>query len=185
MQYHSDHPKENLELVVRLLFGRVKTRCSNTALKVEEECKIMEELQANGYPKRFIERARKKMLLTKNKGRNYMEVLLEDQQVLCQSKARTVMPYKHGDSKRIRRILDPFGIQVSFKPKVANKNHLSCLKVPIPVQDQTGATCSISCSDCGKLYIGEAGWYIAWRVLKHRMNMIKGNVSGRMLAKHA
>ena len=67
---------------MRSLFGRVETHCLNTALKVEEECKIMEELQANGYPRKFIERTRKKMLMPKNKDRNYMEVVLEHGQVL-------------------------------------------------------------------------------------------------------
>ena len=91
--YHSNHPKEHLEAVVRSLFGQVETHCSNTALKVEEECKIMEELQANGYPKKFIKITRKKMLLPKNKERNYMEVVLEDGQVLHQRKPRIVIPY--------------------------------------------------------------------------------------------
>ena len=58
------------------LFRRVEAHCSNTALKVEEESKIMEELQANGYPKKFIEITRKKMRLPKNKDRNYMEVVI-------------------------------------------------------------------------------------------------------------
>ena len=66
---------------MRSLFGRVETHCSNTPLKAEE-CKIMEELQANEYPKKFIGSTRKKMLLSKNKDRNYMEVVLEDGQVL-------------------------------------------------------------------------------------------------------
>ena len=96
---------------MRSLFGRVEAHCSNTTLKVEEECKIMEELQAKEYPKKFIERTRKKMLMPKNKDRNYMEVVLEDGQVLHRRKPRIVIPYKHRDSKRIRRILDPYDIQ--------------------------------------------------------------------------
>ena len=67
---------------MRSLFGQVETHCSNTALKVEEECKIMEELQANGYPEKFNESTRRKMLLPKNKEKNYMKVVLEDGQVL-------------------------------------------------------------------------------------------------------
>ena len=72
-----------LEVVVRSLFERLETHGSNTSLMMEEECKIMEELQANWYPKNFVENARKQMLLPKNKDRNYMEVVLEDGQVLC------------------------------------------------------------------------------------------------------
>ena len=67
---------------MRSLFGQVETHCSNTVLKVEEECTIMEKLQANEYPKKFIKRTRKKILMPKNMDRNYMEVVLEDRQVL-------------------------------------------------------------------------------------------------------
>ena len=74
LHYHSDHPSEHLRAVMRFLFGRVETHCSNTAFKVEGECKIMEELQGNGYPKKLFESTRKEMLLPKNKDRNYQEV---------------------------------------------------------------------------------------------------------------
>ena len=70
LQYHSDHPREHQEVVVRSLFGWVETHSSNTALKVEEEGKIKEKLQAKESPKEFIERTRKKMLIPKNKDRN-------------------------------------------------------------------------------------------------------------------
>ena len=107
-------------------------------------------------------------------------------QVLHQRKPRIVIRYKHGDSEWIRRILDPYNIQVSFKPiRVTNKNRLSHLKDPIPFQHQSGAIYSISCSDCGKQYIGETGRYIAERVSEHRMHTVKGNVSGSALAEHA
>ena len=43
----------------------------------------------------------------------------------------------------------------------------------------------ISCSDCGKQYIGETGRYIAERVLEHRTHTVKGNVSGSALAEPA
>ena len=57
----------------------METHCSNTALKVKEECEIMEELQVNEYPpKKFIESTRKKIVVLKNTDRNYMEVVLED-----------------------------------------------------------------------------------------------------------
>ena len=67
----------------------------------------MEELQANGYPKKFIESTRKKMLLPKNKDRNSKEVVLEDGQVLCWMKPIIIVAYKHGDSEQIQMILDP------------------------------------------------------------------------------
>ena len=83
-------------------------------------------------PKKFIESTRKKMLLPKNKDKNYMEVVLEDRQVLRWRKPRIVLPYKHGDYERIWRILDPYDIQVYFKPRVTNNSHLiiSCPKDP-------------------------------------------------------
>ena len=51
--------------------------------------------------------------------------------------------HKHGVSERIRRILDPYDIQLTFKPRVTNKHHLSHPKDPIPFQHQSCATCSL------------------------------------------
>ena len=48
------------------------------------------------------------------KDKNYMEVVLEDGQVLRRRKPRIVMPYMHGDSERIWRTLDLHVIQVFF-----------------------------------------------------------------------
>ena len=149
----------------------------------------MEELQANGYHKKSIESTRKKMLLSKNKDRNYMEFVLEDRQVLGWWKPRIVIPYKHGDSdgesKWIWRILDPYNIKYFSSQKSPTKTAWDALKTPIPFQHQSGAIHSISCSDCGKQYIGETRRYIAERVPKHRMHTVTGNVSGSTHAEHA
>ena len=99
-------------------------------------------------------------------------------QVLRWRKPRIVIPYKHGDSKWIRRVLDPYDIQVFIKPRVTSKNCLSCLKDPIPLQHQSRAIYSISCGDCGKKYIRETGRSIAERISKHRTHTVKANASG-------
>ena len=142
-------------------------------------------MEANGYPKKFIQITRKKMLMLKNKDRNYMEVVLDDRQVLHRRKPWIFITYKHGDSKRIRRILDPYYIQVYFKPRVTNKNHLSSLKDLIPFQHQSGAIYYVSCSNCGKQYVGETGRCIAEKISEHRAHTVKWIVSGRALAEHA
>ena len=120
------------------------------------------------------------MLLPKNKDRYCMEVVLEDGLVLNRKK-RTELPYKHEDSERIQRILDPYNVQVSFKPRVTNKNSLSHLKNPVFLQHQSGAIYSISSSD---LYIGESGRYITERVSEQRTHTVRENVSGSGLAEH-
>ena len=68
---------------------------------MEEEGRIMEELQANGYSKEFIMCARK-MLRPRNKEKNYMDVVLDDGQVVKWKKPTITIPYKHGDSELIR-----------------------------------------------------------------------------------
>ena len=44
LNFHSDSPRTHLEAVVRSLFQRADTHCSNTALRVKEEFQIVIDL---------------------------------------------------------------------------------------------------------------------------------------------
>ena len=55
LNFKSYCPRNHLEAVVRALFKRAETHCSNLVLRVEEECKIVAALSRNHYPKQFTE----------------------------------------------------------------------------------------------------------------------------------
>ena len=74
----------------------------------------------------------------------------------------TTLPYIHGTTEKIAKILRKRKISVSFSPPNSLRNFLDTAKDPIDKKLQKGVY-EIPCS-CDKRYIGETGRSINFRI---------------------
>ena len=58
------------------------------------------------------------------------------------------------------------------------------LKHPLPLEEQTGAIYSISCSHCNDHYIGETGRSLKTREEEHKTNVAKDEVEKSTSVEH-
>ena len=82
-----------MEAVVRTLFKRGETHCSNLMLKVEEESRIIADLSRNGYAEILIRIIRQKVKRPK---------------LLQEDTPPQLIPYQKGISESICRIMKLF-----------------------------------------------------------------------------
>ena len=105
LQFLSHHPSSHKLSVGRSLFSRAYTHSSSLVQQVEEESIIFQALLKNGYPTNFIKRCQKQLTSKPN------PPIASDQKT-----TRIAIPYVQGQSQSIKRILSPFGIEISFRP---------------------------------------------------------------------
>ena len=67
------------------------------------------------------------------------------------------IPYIHGLSQSIRRVLSPLAIKVTFRPFRTHKQELVHPKDPVPEKQRKGGVYSIPCGECPRTYIGQTG----------------------------
>ena len=80
------------------------------------------------------------------------------------ARASVTIPYIHGLSQSIRRVLSSLAIKVTFHPLQTLKQELVHPKDPIPEWQRKGVVYSIPCNKCSRAYIGQTG-----RSLDHRI----------------
>ena len=105
LDYTSHHSAQNKESVIRSLVRRGNTFPSDEADRLAESKHIDEALRANNYPRRFINRTRRKIQARTGTERSGEE---------RERKPVVVLPYVQGVTERVTRILAPHA-------KVANK----------------------------------------------------------------
>ena len=108
-----------------------------------KKSQIVVELRANGYNQKFIDKTRQKMWKKEEKGEH-----------LNEKKPRLVIPYKQGQTEKLRRVLSS-KFQVAIKPINTIKQQLCHQKDPIPFSQQSGVLYCYQCADCPEQYIGE------------------------------
>ena len=98
----SHHPTAHKRAVVRTLMGRAETLSSSGVSRVQEKKRIQDSLWRNGYPTAFIT---KHTLLQQGQW--------SEEQA---TRASVTIPYIHGLSQSIRRVLSSLAIKVTFRP---------------------------------------------------------------------
>jgi hypothetical protein len=78
---------------------------------------------------------------------------------------KAFLPYIHGVTNKITRILKRKEIMTSFKPMTTIKQRMRSVKDPIDHRQGKGIY-KVSCS-CGKCYIGETGRSFKIRIKEH------------------
>ena len=150
LAYESHHPTAYKKAVVRTLMSRAETLSSSGVSRAQEEERTQQSLQKNGYPVVFIMRHSLPQPVPRN----------EEQT----ARASVTIPYIHGLSQSIRRVLSSLAIKVTFWPFRTLKQELVHPKDPVPEKQRKGVDYSTPVvSAHGHTSGRQVGhWIIAW-----------------------
>ena len=94
------------------------------------------------------------------------------------------IPYIHGLSQSIRRVLSSLAIKVTFRPLRTLRQELVHPKDPIPEWQRKGVVYSVPCNECSRAYIGQTGRSLDHHIAEHRRALRNGDVTALALAEH-
>ena len=157
--------------IVRTLMTRVDNLSSSGVERTEEEKCVTDAPRGNDYPSGFI----RKHTIPRRRREE-----LENER----PKTTLTLPYIRGLAEAIRRILDPLGVKVVFRPLRTLRQMLVRPKDPVPVDERKGVVYSIPCVECSSVYIGQTGRCLKQRVKEHRRALKNGDVQASALAEH-
>ncbi|CAN7978019.1 unnamed protein product, partial [Ixodes persulcatus] len=171
LKFSSDHPTTHKSSVVSALFRRALTVCSTKkSLKMEVDI-IKRDLRKNNYPTRFVNKIYKQLRhppTSKNKN----------------TSSRMCVPYLHGTSEVLARVLRPYGIAVTHKPVSTLGHFLPLPKDRPPKEKAQGLIYQIPCAECDASYVGETKNFPE-RLRRHKYDVKKKDIQGSALAEHA
>ena len=169
LAFESHHPMGHKRAVVRTLMHRAEALCSSGVSRTQEEKRVQEALEKNGYPATFVQRLR-----------------LPQPERDEEQPARTsvTIPYIHGLSQSIRRVLSHLDIKVAFRPFRTLRQELVHPKDPVPEWRRKGVVYTIPCDQCPRCYIGQTGRCLEQRLAEHRRALRKGDVQASAVAEH-
>ena len=101
LAFESHHPMAHKRAVVRTLMHRAEALCSSGVSRAQEEKRLQEALEKNGYLATFVQRLR---------------LPQTDQNERQTARTSVTIPYIHGLSQSIRRVLSHLDIRVAFRP---------------------------------------------------------------------
>ena len=171
LSFRSHHPTAHKVAIVRTLMTRADNLSSSGVERTEEEKRVTDALRGNDYPSGFI----RKHTIPRRRREE-----LENER----PKTTLTLPYIRGLAEAIRRILDPLGVKVVFRPLRTLRQMLVRPKDPVPVDERKGVVYSIPCVECSSVYIGQTGRCLKQRVSEHRRALKNGDVQASALAEH-
>ena len=142
LAFQSHHPMAHKRAVVRALMHWAETLCSSGVSWTQEEKWVEEALEKNGYPTTFVQNLR---------------LPQPDQDVAQTARSSVTIPYIHGLSQSIRRVLRHLDIRVTFRPFRTLRQELVHPKTLVSEFRKKGVVYSIPCDQCLKRYIGQTG----------------------------
>ena len=174
LNYHSEHAVSAKTAVARALMTRVETHSGpdDEEGKEREKSHIVEVLEANGYPSRFIERVARKCETDESHTRpansNWVSV-----------------PYMRGMSEAIANVLRPLDLRVAHRAAQWKWTLCSGIKDKVPEHLQKGVVYSVPCYDCNSVYIGETLRNLETRLQEHRRHTEKCDHQRSAVAEHS
>ncbi|CAH8594556.1 unnamed protein product [Schistosoma bovis] len=118
---------------------------------------VISILQFNNFPMKIIRSILKQNnLLHYNNDSNEMPWI-----------GTAVLPYRHGTTEEIQRILKHHRIKVYYKTTNTLRNTLVRLKEKIPFMSTQNCVYKLGCIDCDAYYIGESSREIVTRAKEH------------------
>ena len=133
------HPKHHKFAVSKTLHNRINTHVINNDDKATLHKQIQHSLTLNGFSCKFS------CLALKEKPRRPTKSF----------KSFTSLPYIHGTTDKIQRVLNDVGVRVAMKPFVTIGKSLPSPKDPVDVNEITGIIYQVPCHDCPFVYIGQ------------------------------
>ena len=163
----SYHPLAHKLAVVKTLHSRAGAICSGVIAKDQETWYIRQALISNGYPRGVLQHhvtpARPRPTNDQDRG------------------PAVTLPYVHGLSETVRRVLAPLGVRVTFHPNTILRQLLVRPKDRVPTEELAGVVYQIPCAACSATYVGQTG-----RCLGKRVKAVEsGDCANSALAEHA
>ena len=156
--FTSHHPTHQKLGVVRTLMNRKDTLITQDLQKVKEDNHIKKVLKVCQYPSwtfREIERqnnVQKAQVAPNNKSR---------------SRGRVTLPYIHGVTEKLSRILKDAKVDTSHKPYCKLRSLLVHPKDKLKPKEKSGVVYKVPCKNCTGVYIGETGRLLGTRLKEH------------------
>ena len=172
LDYSSHHPLAQRSAVVRTLQHRAEVLSSTQEALDKEKSHVADALLKNGYPRWLIRQYSNPP--EKVAGR-----------VDEQPRATISLPYIHGVSDALKRILEPFRIRTVMKPYRTLKQRLVHPKDVVPKMERSNVVYCIPCADCPASYVGETKRRLGKRMDEHRRAVQKAEFEVSALAEHA
>ena len=152
LQFDSRHSKHHKFAVVKILHNRIDTHVTNSDDKATLHKQIQHTLSLNGFPRRFS------CLALKEKPRRPTDSV----------KFFTCLPYIHGTTDKIQRVLNDVGVKVATRPFVTIGKSFPSLKDPLDVNEITDIIYQGLCHDCPFVYIGQTKRDLKSRLSEHK-----------------
>ncbi|CAH8498344.1 unnamed protein product [Schistosoma guineensis] len=131
---------------------------------------VISVLQFNKFPMKIIRSILKQnSLLRYNNDSNEMPWI-----------GTAVLPYRHGTTEEIQRILKHHRIKVYYKTTNTLRNTLVRLKEKIPFMSTQNCVYKLGCIDCDAYHIGESSREIVTRAKEHIRYTKKPNNPGEL-----
>lgn len=150
--------------------------CSDEESKKAEFDKIKRAMSANGYPKKFVEKAIQRQIKNSAAGKVNRT---EDQSTLVSAR----IPFIDGLSQEIRRLASTAGIRCSFTSQSTLEDLYNC-KDKLPSICTTHAVYSIMCETCQGEYVGETLRAVGVRRKEHQDAVRQGDTLKSAIAEH-
>lgn len=158
LNFNSNHPLMIKKGVVKSLYDRAKTICSNQHLNQEKQF-IKTALKQNDYPETFLDKCFtdfEQPTTTRNQE---------------QPSTNLFLPYIPGISDQLKRLSKKFNIRTIFKTRNTIRSQLTKTKPNNEKENTKNVIYKIPCQ-CDKFYIGETSRPLSKRIKEHQ-NYIK------------
>nr|VZH95334.1 unnamed protein product [Spirometra erinaceieuropaei] len=149
LHFNSNHPLSHKRSCVRTLFQRVETHCSTPEDKRAERLYLVNLFSANGYPRHFIERSRRRPN--------------EQQPAVWRA-----IPYVKGVSEAVSRLVQPTRVGVAHRPQGTIRRRLMQPKDALPPAETSAVIYKINCNEGDCNYAGETGRKLQTRLQEHK-----------------
>jgi hypothetical protein len=161
LSFSSHHHISHKISVIRTPVDRAETVVTTKEDRKDEMESIKMALNHCGYPKWMIDETKKKIEDKKNN----LKVSTKSKE---RNKGHVIIPYIHGVSERLRRVLKQHKIGTTYRPINKISQMIVHPKDKITQEDKCGVVYRIPCSNCERVYIGETGRKLSTRLSEHK-----------------
>ena len=155
--------------MVKTLHSRAGAICSHATAKDQKTWHIRQALISNGYPKRVLQ----------HHGTPAHPRLTDDQN----RGLGVTLPYVHGLSEAVWRILALLGVRVTSRPNTTLRQLLVRPKNHVPKEELACVPDPMCCLLCH--FVGQTDRCLGKRVKEHRKAVESGDCANSALAEHA
>jgi hypothetical protein len=177
LSFESAHPLSQKGAVVSSLVRRALLIPSTEELRLQELKTVVQVLQSNGYPLRFIHSCI-------NKVKNNLRVHADAEPPACTPVRRVVTQYLPGVSERISRSIRKFSLQPVFVPGRRLRSFMPLVKDSVSDSEVAGVVYGVPCQNCNVEYVGETKRKLSTR-LKEHMSDVKHFRRSTALSEHS